>query len=687
MQIENYIIKNAQNRRQFDEYVSILMRYAILLNMSKLIVFTMIWIAFDREFRKRIRKLDKRTTIENFTRDFKNAIDYYADDVYKNNAIEIAFQREMKFNQKQIQNSERFDRYSKSYSESYSTNYFFKFQDSQSSRNWQTFSRNQYIFTLSQNRTQYFQQNQIFAVQNSSFSQRISQYFTRTTQYLMFFSAQKLLTNNANYNAFISTFYEQYEYNANSEYDEKSIQTINENIKFETFEHANFDDIIIFFHAKASKLEIFNDEIYTRHDMTSLFCNICKKSYFNNDDRVRLNNHMFNIHNVDIKSNQTMNRKRYINWMKHATLHVVTIRDFSSEREYVIMQTRFYIENNDEILICIDTESSVNFIDESFLSANNLWNRLHNCHSITIRDIVDERIVNKQINISLFVIIIDDSMKRIDYKVYVSKSIKVEIILDINELDKIENDIAIWLDRKKMQLNNCHVIINFTSKKNQFVIFFANATSRNDYTDFKSCFKSFDDKDSKKSMRFAEKMNHLSYQSICIFDVYSKIKTSRFILTIKTFNMSKNSANLLTKRIYVSENSSQIKSFKNEIFEATHDSKFANINIFVNCFANVFIFHSFFHQQFRWWTSIDVCHILTRSCAKISSWIKIRKIEIVVAISTISEENWTIDEKTNHFHISLHVLLVNFSMNELHVLVTRHNENVVIFFVRWHLLR
>jgi hypothetical protein len=86
----------------------------------------------------------------------------------------------------------------------------------------------------------------------------------------------------------------QYDYNVNNEYEEKQTQAqaINENIKFETFEHANFDDIIISFHAKASKLEIFNDEKRIRHDMTFMFCNICKKSYINNDDRTRLNNHM-----------------------------------------------------------------------------------------------------------------------------------------------------------------------------------------------------------------------------------------------------------------------------------------------------------------------------------------------------------------------------------------------------------
>ena len=106
-------------------------------------------------------------------------------------------------------------------------------------------------------------------------------------------------------------FFYEYDNNANNEYKKK--QSINENTKYEIFEHANFDDIIIFFHAKISQLEQFNNEKYIRYDMTSLFCNSCKKNYVNNDDRVRLNNYMFNIHNVDIKSNQTMNRKQYIN--------------------------------------------------------------------------------------------------------------------------------------------------------------------------------------------------------------------------------------------------------------------------------------------------------------------------------------------------------------------------------------
>ena len=64
----------------------------------------------------------------------------------------------------------------------------------------------------------------------------------------------------------------------------------------------------------------------------------------------------------------------------------------------------------------------------------------------------------------------------------------------------------------------------------------------------------------------------------------------------------------------------------------------------------------------------------------------LRSFERSSAISWL-EDFWAIDEETDCFFTSLHVLLIDFSKNESHVFATRHNENVVIFFVRWHLLR
>ena len=573
LRVERYIIKNAQKQRQFDEYIDNMLRYAMFFKMFDLIVLTMIYDSLNDDFIRHVRKSNQNTNSDEFIRDLEEIANYWSNKTRNNDDKKTIYQREVKSNQKQ--NFERFERYSKSYIENYSTNYFFRFQDAQSSRNWQTLQRNVYTSASLQNRSQYSQHNQISATQNLSSSQRISQYSTRSTQYFSSSSNQKLLINNVNYNAFISSSYEsenhmQYDYNVDNEYEEKQAQarTINENIKFETFEHANFDDIIISFHAKASKLEIFNDEKRTRHDMILMFYNICKESYINNDDRARLDNHMSKVHDIDTKSKQSIDQKRYINWMKHAILHVITIRESSSKREYVIIQTRLYDEINENISICIDIEFNVNFIDKFLLSENNLWNRLHNCHSITMRNIANERIVNQQMNIFLYVTATDDTTKRIKIKIYVNKSIKVDVILSMNELDKIEDDIILWLDRKKMQLDNCHVIINFTSRSNQFVIFFANATSRSDYTDLKSYFKSFDDKYLRKSIRFA---------------------------------MSKTMIKISYKWVRFSNNSSQIKLIKIEEFQATYDFNIANLRFFAiafnfaSNFANVFI--SLLHQR------------------------------------------------------------------------------------------
>ena len=118
-----------------------------------------------------------------------------------------------------------------------------------------------------------------------------------------------------------------------------------------------------------------------------------------------------------------------------------------------------------------------------------------------------------------------------------------------------------------MQLNNCHVTINFTFRKNQSMIFFANATSKSDYTNRRFCFKSFDDKKSiKKTIKFAKIMIKFLYKSIRFSDILH-----------------------------------QIKSCKIEIFKLTYDSNIAKLNFlaiarnFVFNFANIFIF--FFYQR------------------------------------------------------------------------------------------
>ena len=47
--------------------------------------------------------------------------------------------------------------------------------------------------------------------------------------------------------------------------------------------------------------------------MISLFCNFCKISFINNDNKIKLNNYMLNIYNINIKLFEIMKRKQYIN--------------------------------------------------------------------------------------------------------------------------------------------------------------------------------------------------------------------------------------------------------------------------------------------------------------------------------------------------------------------------------------
>ena len=122
---------------------------------------------------------------------------------------------------------------------------------------------------------------------------------------------QKFLIANNVFVFFFNEFTNQYEYNANNEYEKEKI--VNKNIKYFISKHVHFDEIIVSFYVEIFRMKNFNDEIYSRHEIISLFCNFCKTSFVNDDDKIKLNNHMLNIHDIDIKLFEFMKRKRYIN--------------------------------------------------------------------------------------------------------------------------------------------------------------------------------------------------------------------------------------------------------------------------------------------------------------------------------------------------------------------------------------
>ena len=90
---------------------------------------------------------------------------------------------------------------------------------------------------------------------------------------------------------------------------------------------------------------------------------------------------------------------------------------------------------------------------------------------VIVRDIFDERIVDKQIHLLIHVKSSDDVSKTIETTSYIIKNIKTEVILNINILEKSQNMITLHLHTKKMQLRSSHVSLNFTLSETIFVSF------------------------------------------------------------------------------------------------------------------------------------------------------------------------------------------------------------------------
>jgi len=67
------------------------------------------------------------------------------------------------------------------------------------------------------------------------------------------------------------------------------------------------------------------------------------------------------------------------------------------------------------------------------LSKDNLYKRLDIVLSIIVQDIVNKKIVDKQIYLSIYVI--DANNVILEARLYIIKSIKIDIILDNNVLD------------------------------------------------------------------------------------------------------------------------------------------------------------------------------------------------------------------------------------------------------------
>jgi len=81
----------------------------------------------------------------------------------------------------------------------------------------------------------------------------------------------------------------------------------------------------------------------------------------------------------------------------------------------------------------------------------NLYKRLETMLSIIVRDIVNKKIINKRMYLFIYVVDIDEVV--LQARSYVTKSIKVDVILGNDVLELLQNRINLYLYSKQMQID------------------------------------------------------------------------------------------------------------------------------------------------------------------------------------------------------------------------------------------
>ena len=88
---KRYTIRNAQQKRQSNEYIDNFMRHVVSLAILDLIVLIVVWNSFDKNIKRHVRKFDKRTIFEKFTKNLKKAINYWVFSNIKKNQMKAIY--------------------------------------------------------------------------------------------------------------------------------------------------------------------------------------------------------------------------------------------------------------------------------------------------------------------------------------------------------------------------------------------------------------------------------------------------------------------------------------------------------------------------------------------------------------------------------------------------------------------
>jgi hypothetical protein len=85
------------------------------------------------------------------------------------------------------------------------------------------------------------------------------------------------------------------------------------------------------------------------------------------------------------------------------------------------------------------------------LSKDNLYKHLDIVLLIIVQDIVNKKIVDKKMHLSIY--IIDVNKVVLEVRSYITKDIKASIILDNNILEVSKNKIGLYLYSKQIQIS------------------------------------------------------------------------------------------------------------------------------------------------------------------------------------------------------------------------------------------
>ena len=315
---ERYIMQNARKQRAADEYVQVILRHDKICSIIGDAAVTFAWKNLNNELRHFVRRSNEIIIADDLVLQIEEAIDYYASPrnrekniLFRLNNTEVVYQRDYKIAERHLLLSK-----TQFYSQSAFQQQFGRQKRIQSSFNCD-YSNQQSDVSFNRDSS-----NQQFG--NSAPLRQYSQY----SQYSAAPANQKFLTNQVNIqNVYFAFNNPENDWESSQEKFASSTDT-----KYSTAD-VHFDETMITFHAHQTD-EAFNDTNSIHHDLSSYSCNICAVSYF--EDYTGLDNYMFDVHQIDIRSNTSKEHKRYVNWMEHAALNVYEIK--TSSNGYVIFK-------------------------------------------------------------------------------------------------------------------------------------------------------------------------------------------------------------------------------------------------------------------------------------------------------------------------------------------------------------